>query len=169
MKSVEGDPKPSDRVFRLHDRFSMTFKRDLIRARIEPVDALGRKLDFHALRKTFATRLAQRGVSQRVAQELLRPQDANLTAQVYTDTTHLPTFDAVARREWEGSIAGADTQIDPQNLGSEGLGASRCGTRNGSMKTHKLIENRGQSHVRAGSVTPGRMAERGGFEPPVGY
>ena len=66
------------------------------------MDALGKKLDFHALRKTFATRLAQRGVAQRLTQELVRHQDANLTALNYTDANLLPTFDAVASLTWEG-------------------------------------------------------------------
>lgn len=45
-------------------------REDLEKAGITRIDAMGRKLDFHALRYTFATKLASSGVSQRLAQEL---------------------------------------------------------------------------------------------------
>lgn len=84
------------RVFALNQHMCRTFRQDLLRARIEPLDVMGRKVDFHAPRKTFATRLALKGVPQRFTQELMRHSDANLTAQVYTDASLRPTFDAVA-------------------------------------------------------------------------
>ena len=43
------------------------------------------KLDFHSLRYTFATKLARKGVSKRLAQELMRHSDPKLTANIYTD------------------------------------------------------------------------------------
>lgn len=49
------------RVFQLGKNISRSFGQDLQRAGITAADALGRKLDFHALRKTFATRLAGNG------------------------------------------------------------------------------------------------------------
>jgi hypothetical protein len=54
-------PATSSNGFLLSPRISRTFCADLLRARIEPVDALGRKLDFHALRKTFGHLLARNG------------------------------------------------------------------------------------------------------------
>jgi site-specific recombinase XerD len=45
------------------------------KAGIERLDDMGRKLDFHALRYTFATKLAASGVSRRMSQELLRHSD----------------------------------------------------------------------------------------------
>ena len=61
---------------------------------------MGRKLDFHCLRYTFATKLARSGISQRLAQELMRHSDPRLTANIYTDVTMLPTFDAVQALPW---------------------------------------------------------------------
>lgn len=39
-----------------------TWAKDFKEAKIERVDASGRKVDFHALRHTFATNLAKAGV-----------------------------------------------------------------------------------------------------------
>ena len=48
------------------------------------VDAEGRAVDFHALRKTFITNLSRAGVSPKMAQSLARHSDINLTMNVYT-------------------------------------------------------------------------------------
>ena len=53
-------------------------------AGIAKLDAEGRKLDVHALRHTFGTRLARSGVSLAKAQRLMGHSDPKLTAQVYT-------------------------------------------------------------------------------------
>ncbi len=73
------------------------FRRDLKAARISEVDSSGRRIDFHALRKTFCTMLAVSGAAPRVAQELMRHSDPRLTSKVYTDTGHLPLADAIAK------------------------------------------------------------------------
>ena len=49
-------------------------------------DTLGRRVDLHALRQTFCTVMHRKGVSMRVAQELMRYSDSRLTGEVYTDT-----------------------------------------------------------------------------------
>jgi len=107
--------------------------KDIAAAGLVRVDSLGRKLCFHSLRYTFATKLAQQGVAMRTAQELLRHSDPRLTANIYTDVTCLPTFDAVYAMGWTpdgtppspaapGLIANADSpsQIDSQNLARDG-------------------------------------------------
>jgi integrase len=76
------------------------------KAGIERMDASGRKLDFHALRYTFATMLARHNVSQRLAQELMRHSDPRLTANIYTDVTKLPTFEAVNDLPWPEGATG---------------------------------------------------------------
>jgi integrase len=60
------------------------FRRLLDAAGIERIDALGRKLDIHALRGTAATRLARRGVSMAVTQRLLGHKTVEMTAKHYT-------------------------------------------------------------------------------------
>ncbi len=53
-------------------------------AKGDRVDAEGRKLDIHALRHTFGSRLARRGVGLVQVQRLMGHSDPKLTAQVYT-------------------------------------------------------------------------------------
>jgi integrase len=94
-QGISKSADPSARVFPVNQHMCRTFAKDLKRAKIERFAAMKRKLDFHALRYT-STRLALKGVSQRLTQELRRHSDANLTAKVYTGASQLPTFDAVA-------------------------------------------------------------------------
>ena len=74
-----------------------TFKRDLAAAEIPFEDARGRRVDLHALRKTYGTMLAAAGVSPRVAMELMRHSDMKLTMGVYTDVAQLPIIQETAR------------------------------------------------------------------------
>lgn len=60
------------------------FQRLIDDARIDRVDAHGRQIDIHALRHTFASRLARKGVGIAQAQRLLGHADPKLTARVYT-------------------------------------------------------------------------------------
>ncbi|MGA2031214.1 MAG: site-specific integrase [Thermoguttaceae bacterium] len=57
---------------------------DLSEAKIEPVDAQGRVVDFHGQRMTFISALARAGVSPATAQKLARHSDINLTMGTYT-------------------------------------------------------------------------------------
>ena len=74
-----------------------TFKKDLAAAEIPFHDARGRRVDIHALRKTFGTLLASGGVAPRVAMELMRHSDLKLTTNLYTDSSQLPLAAGVAR------------------------------------------------------------------------
>jgi integrase len=62
---------------------------DLKSAGIPPVDAQGRIVDFHALRKTACTWLQIAGISEREAMEFMRHSDRRLTNDVYMDTSLL--------------------------------------------------------------------------------
>lgn len=77
--SPEGCPyrRPSTSVNRI-------LRRVLDRAGIARVDAQGRKIDVHALRHCFASRLARNGVGLFQAQKLLGHSDPKLTSAVYT-------------------------------------------------------------------------------------
>lgn len=70
-------PRPSCNVMRI-------FHRILVRAQIPRLDADGGKLDIHALRHTFASRLCRAGVGLVHAQNLLGHSDPRLTAAIYT-------------------------------------------------------------------------------------
>ena len=59
---------------------------DLAAAEIEERDETGAVADFHALRHSFITALAQGGVHPKTAQDLARHSDINLTMNTYTHT-----------------------------------------------------------------------------------
>jgi integrase len=81
-------PRPTVNLMRIFDRL-------LEGAGIDRVDAQGRKLDVHALRHTFASRLARNGVGLAQVQRLLGHSDPKLTAQVYTHLDAEDLRDAV--------------------------------------------------------------------------
>lgn len=89
-----------DFIFPQYAHPSRRLDRHLRLAGIERFDARNRKVDFHSFRYTFARKLAKQGISQRLAQELMRHSDPRLTANLYTDTAHLPTFDAIEKLSW---------------------------------------------------------------------
>lgn len=78
-----------------------TLRRDLARAGIPFVDELGRRADFHALRKTLATTLAVQGVHPYVLKEVMRHSDLKLTMKVYTDAAQLPVSAALGKLPWQ--------------------------------------------------------------------
>jgi len=73
-----------------------TFNLDLAAAGIPKRDTQGRIVDVHSLRHTFATLLAQNGVSPGVAQKLMRHSDIRLTMNTYTHLELADTAGAVA-------------------------------------------------------------------------
>ncbi len=90
---------PDDRLFltpdgKPHYTQSGNTNRQLVRllelAGIDREDSEGRRIDLHALRHTFATRLARNGVAQVQAAKILGHSDVRLTSSVYQ---HLETED----------------------------------------------------------------------------
>ena len=63
---------------------------DFKAAGIALVDERGYRVDFHALRMTYITRLQRAGVSPRETMELARHSDMRLTMKTYTDAAALP-------------------------------------------------------------------------------
>ena len=88
--------KPGDLVFRRMIPRIPTFKKDLEAAGIPFEDVRGRRIDLHALRKTYGTMLLANGVSPRVAMELMRHSDMKLTMSIYTDVAQLPIIKETA-------------------------------------------------------------------------
>jgi integrase len=78
-----------------------TLQRDLAEAGIPFVDDLGRRADFHALRKTLGTTLAVQGVHPYVLKEVMRHSDLKLTMKVYMDAGQLPVSAALAKLPWQ--------------------------------------------------------------------
>lgn len=105
---------PGSKAFRMppSTETARMLRADLAAAGIPDKDALGRVVDFHALRHTFLTLLAASGVHPKVAQDLARHSDINLTLSRYSHTileqrseavARLPEFDAQSERRSSGS------------------------------------------------------------------
>lgn len=86
------EDRTEGKVFRLGVPTAKMLAEDLKACGIKPVDSLGRRVDFHALRHTFATQLNQAGIPPRVVMELMRHSDMRLTHKTYTDATSLALF-----------------------------------------------------------------------------
>ncbi len=102
LAHIPADAAPFALVFPRSVPKCATFYRDLARAGIDRVDALGRRVDMHALRKTFGTHLVLAGVEPRVVMELMRHSDLKLTMKTYMDAAQLagPVVAAVAKLPW---------------------------------------------------------------------
>ena len=115
---------------------------DLEKAGIPFLDERGRRIDYHALRTTFITRLSTMKVHPRVAMELARHSDMRLTMKTYTDVGQLPL------REVMDSLPGfgSDSRIDSRNLGPTGQTVSQPVTETRELKAENTIANKGESH-----------------------
>ena len=87
-----------------------TFRKDLSRVGVVFVDESGRRVDLHALRKTFGTHLVLSGAQPRVVMEAMRHSDLKLTMKTYMDAAQLagPVGAAVKLLPWNkpnGSVA----------------------------------------------------------------
>ena len=83
-KRVEGRP-PTAPLFEVPGDLIKRFNGDCKRAGIPKLDHRGKTVDIHSLRVTFNTWLANAGISPRIAQELMRHEDIDMTMNVYTD------------------------------------------------------------------------------------
>ncbi len=116
------------------------FKSHLKAAGIKEVDNAGRVVDFHSLRHTFITGLSKAGVNPRVAMELARHSQIDLTMRVYTDAGMLGTADAVnALPSWTKPIV--QDQVS-KATGTDDFGVApekpQSGTKTGSRSVHKI-------------------------------
>lgn len=73
------------------------FKQLLERAGVAYKDDQGRQADFHALRRSFNTHLAQAAVDPQTRKEMMRHSELRLTLDVYTDKGMLPMAEAVEK------------------------------------------------------------------------
>ena len=113
-------------------------RKDLAVAGIPYEDDRGRFLDFHSLRHTFGTNLAKAGVSPKLAQELMRHSDVNLTMGIYshadlpdmaTAVERLPSFPNSSANEFRAT--GTDPVV-------AGLVAVKTGNRGSSQELSRV-------------------------------
>ncbi len=136
------------------------------KAGIPVKDGEGRKVDFHALRKTFGTHLASSGVPLQLAQHLMRHSDPRLTAGIYTDPKLLPMHDAVkSLSEIPGT---AKVHIRVHETGKPGRGVAQSvatGIRRGKRGTPEMA---GVGVGKSRAVASNGMVRAAGFEPAMG-
>ncbi len=87
----------SEKVFELPGKGMARFLRDIKAAGIPRYDSQGRSIDIHALRYSFGTLMAKRGVHPSVAQRLMRHSNVSLTLGIYTTTESIDTRSASDR------------------------------------------------------------------------
>ena len=99
---IPGDAAPFRPAFVKQVPKCPAFRRDLLAAGISATDDMGRRVDMHALRKTFGTHLVLSGAEPRVVMEAMRQSDLKLTMKTYMDAAQLrgPVLAAVALLPW---------------------------------------------------------------------
>jgi len=141
---------PGALVFRLPrpDGMIDVLRADLEAAGIDYVDAARRFADWHALRHTFISNLAQAGVHPRVAQELARHSDINLTMRVYTHVPMERSAEAVAKLPDLDAPAAAEAVREGTNDAPiASLNAAREGQAKGQAKRNSLpCKDRARTH-----------------------
>jgi integrase len=127
------------------------FRQDLAKAGIPFLDERGHRMDYHALRTTFITRLSTMKVHPRLAMELARHSDMRLTMKTYTDAGQLPLREVMDTLPGFGERT--DSRIDSRTLGVSGQTMSPTVTKIREIKTENSLENTGESHRDSSLVT----------------
>ncbi len=127
------------------------FRQDLEKASIPFLDGRGHRMDYHALRTTFITRLSTMKVHPRLAMKLARHSDMRLTMKTYTDAGQLPLREVMDTLPGFGERAGS--RIDFRNLGPTGQTVSRPVTETRELKTVNSLEKTGENHHNSPLVT----------------
>jgi integrase len=131
-----GKLKPEDLVFPERVPPMKVIRADFKTANIPLTDERGHRVDFHALRTTYITRLQRAGVSPREAMELARYSDMRLTMKTYTDVAQLPLAETVRKLPAIG-----DSQIDSQTLVADRPAVSPTVLGVKPLKVGKTVEN----------------------------
>src|SRR5947207_2223713 len=128
---------PTALVFERGVPLAKRLRADLEANGIAYQDELGRYADFHALRYTWTTFLQRNGIAQRFAMKLLRHSDIRLTANVYTDESQLPIYEAIKNLPRLVDY----TQIRAQISDGEKRGVTRRDAKGGGKKQAEEIDS----------------------------
>ena len=116
------------------------YKKILKRAGLSYKDDQGRQADFHALRRSFNTHLAQAAVDPQTRKEMMRHSDIALTLDVYTDKGVLPMAEAVEKLPVFLKQL-TDAQIDAQNVDVSGHKLSLTGNKESSAGVSEAAQD----------------------------
>ena len=158
-KRMAGEANPAGLVLPEGVPIMRMLRRDLEAAGIAYFDETGQQADYHALRRTFATRMAKFGVGQRTRQELMRHRSASET-EGYTDASHLMLREAIGMLPPIQASPVASPLASPEP-GFGCLVASFAGTNGKSCEPTKTSENKGEKHDLAPNGTEGQETEDG--------
>jgi len=95
IKELLANKLPAAQAFKVPGKPIDMLRPDLKAAVIDYVDDAGRYCDFHSLRHTTGSLLAASGVHPKIAQEIMRHSDINLTMSLYTHTLRGQEADAI--------------------------------------------------------------------------
>ena len=129
------------------------FLRDLAEAGISFLNERGQRMDYHALRTTFTTRLSLMKVHPRVAMELARHSDLRLTMKTYTDAGQLPLREVMESLPGFGKAA--DSRIDSRTLVPDGPAVSSSVPEAASTDVQETTGNIDANHGESLAVTVG--------------
>jgi len=122
------------------------FRTLLKRAGASYKDALGRQADFHAIRRSLNTHLAQNGVDAHTCKEIMRHSELRLTLDVYTDPTALPTIAAMEKLPIFAEL-GKNAQIDALNPDSAVRSLARSGVASDEAEEVQRARNQVPEHA----------------------
>ena len=159
--SAKAFPMPQDAVG------SKLLRVDLRAAGIQYEDSRGRFADFHALRHTFITNLANSGVHPSTAQHLARHSDINLTMSRYTHSALDRQSEAVERLPEIGAepVAAQATGTEGQRVSAICLAKQERLDRTGPDESGRFRGNpRGRETGSRAAQTGARAHSGGGRE-----
>ncbi|NRB76071.1 MAG: tyrosine-type recombinase/integrase [Verrucomicrobiales bacterium] len=163
-KHTSSPSSESERVFAIADRLH-TFRTDLKSAGIPFEDDSGNRFDFHALRHTFATLLANGGAALPMAMKAMRHSEPSLTAKTYTDANALQLAPMIEQlpgmSENVSQIDSPDSVSSAHLLSSPDTNVGDIDQQNPLVKSqlgHDLSQTDTTSHSK-------KMAPPVGFEP----
>ena len=129
------------------------FLRDLAKAGILFLNERGQRMDYHALRTTFTTRLSLMKVHPRVAMELARHSDLRLTMKTYTDAGQLPLREVMESLPGFGKAN--DSRIDSRTVVPDGPAVSPSVPETASTHVQESAANIDENHGESPAVTAG--------------
>jgi len=154
--------RPAGKVFPLGIPHAKTLAKDLQACGIKVEDERGFRVDFHALRHTFASLLANAGVSELARVKLARHTSWRQTDR-YTDPKSIPLF-----LEIEKLTAALASSLASPKSGKTGQNESKPVQSDAPFQSVKVFDSPSEKPNISPEFPALKVAERGGFEPPVG-